>query len=80
MKCEECKYFQSYRSDYEDKLEPEECGFCRESEIECHVSADDEACSLFKQYVKPFLSGHIRFEKRDKEIVIVPIYKGRDLI
>jgi hypothetical protein len=80
MKCMDCRYFRSYRSVYEDELEPEECGFCRESEIECHVSADDEACSLFKYLVKPFLSGHIKFEKRDKEIVIVPMHMGRELI
>jgi hypothetical protein len=80
MKCKDCEHFQSYKSAYEDELEPEECGFCKESEIECHVSADEKACSLFKNMVKPFLTGHIKFEKRGNEIVIVPIYKGIELI
>lgn len=55
MKCKDCEHFQSYRQAYEDEFEPVECGFCRESEIECHVSADEESCSLFKNMVKPFL-------------------------
>lgn len=52
MKCKDCEHFQSYRSAYEDELEDEDCGFCQESEIKCHVSADEDACSLFKKWIK----------------------------
>jgi len=66
MKCSDCRHFQSYKSVYEDELEPDDCGFCREGKIECHVSADEKACSLFKkQYSYIELENKIKQMKED---------------
>lgn len=81
MKCKDCQRFQSYRSVYGDNEEPEDQGFCGELRCDRHVNANDTAnldCFFPKaeNTVKPFLSGHIKFESRGREIVIVPNLKG----
>jgi len=66
MRCKDCEYFLS--------------DICIEDAFDCYVKPEDEACSLFRLKVKPFLTGYTRFESKGKEIVIIPIHKGRDLI
>jgi len=71
-------------------MEKEDCNQCK------YKLKNDNGnfCHMFKDYpdfkfpkecgylssCKPFLSGHVKFKKRDNEIIIVPIYKGRELI
>lgn len=38
--CENCEYFQSYRSAYEDEEEPHDMGFCQKG-VDHHVNIED---------------------------------------
>ena len=50
MKCNNCKYFESYYSAYDfDELESKDEGFCWEHpEDDNHTMADKDACNEFE--------------------------------
>ena len=48
--CKNCKWFYSYRIIYEDDLEPDDCGWCKEpTKIEKGYVIWEDTCDRFQE-------------------------------